>query len=282
MAHSAVGAKWNSAEKVEGFEDEVTLPNGEVITGRYILAESGSATPSHDAVNGFVKSEGFPVDENGETVNDRDYERDKEAQEVTRQMGSNYDSRALQSVPVVSREGVVLSGNGRTMAGDLAARDNTDGAYIDYLKRHGRKFGFSPEQVESMKHPRVVFQAEGEMPYTTETFAKFNAQEMKGQSKTEQAVKLGKTVDDGTFNRIVRLMDAFETPGAFYGDRKASSEAAKLLEKVMKVKGSKVGASGEKMMGRLDAAGEETLRAMRESMMLDETSLKARKAEACA
>lgn len=140
-------------------------------------------------------------------------------------MGRTFDSRAIQDTPVVSRDGVVLSGNGRTMAGELAARDNTDGAYLDHLTRFGRQYGFTPEQVSSMQHPRLVFVADEDMPYTTETFAKFNAQQMKSQDRTETAVKLGKTVPDNTFGRIVGDINRFDTLSQFYNDPKASVEA---------------------------------------------------------
>ena len=219
---SNVVEKWQQSPKVEGYENEITLPNGEKITGRYMLVESGVATPSHNANHEFVKNDGFPVDENGNTVNDRDYERDKDAQEITRDTANHYDARAIQNVPVVSNDGVVLSGNGRTMAGELAAEQGTDGAYVEHLTKYGRQFGFAPEQVSAMQHPRVVFVPDEAMPYTAETFAKFNAQEMKGQNKTEQAVKLGKVVDDATFHRIINSINEFDTLGDFYADQKAS------------------------------------------------------------
>ena len=217
--------KWEGAPRVEGNADEITLANGERIAGHYVLVESGAASASHDALNGFAKTEGFPLDENEQSVNDRDYERDKNAQQITRQIANEYDSRALQDPVVVSQDGVVLSGNGRTMAGEIAAAQDTDGAYIDYLKKYAPKYGFTPEQVEGMAHPRVVFVPDASMPYTAETFAKFNQQEMKGQSKTEQAVKLGKLVDDATFGRIIRSINRFDTLGDFYADTKATAEA---------------------------------------------------------
>ena len=217
--------KWNVAKKIEGAPNEMVLANGEKIAGRFMLVESGAATPSHDATNGFVKSEGFPLDENEQSVNDRDYERDTNAQQITRQIAAHYDSRALQTPVVVSNDGVVLSGNGRTMAGELAALNNTDGEYIDYLNKYSQQYGFTKEQVESMQHPRVVFVPNESIPYTAENFAKFNQQEMKGQSKTEQAVKLGKVVDDATFNKIIRKINNFDTLGDFYADTKASTEA---------------------------------------------------------
>ena len=223
--------KWNAATKIEGAKNEIVLANGEKVAGRYMLVESGAATPSHNARAEFVKNEGFPVTENGQSVNDRDYERDKDAQTITRQIADNYDQRALQSPVVVTNDGVVLSGNGRTMAGELAAAHNTDGAYIEYLAQYGQQYGFTPEQVSSMQHPRVVFVPDEAMPYTAETFSKFNQQEMKGQNKTEQAVKLGKIVDDMTFGRIIRSINKFDTLGDFYADAKAATQAINELLK---------------------------------------------------
>ena len=217
--------KWTASPKVEGVENEITLANGEKVKGHYMLVESGAATPSHNPNMEFARNEGFPIDENGQTVNDRDYERDQEAQRITRQMADSYDSRAIQNVPVVSQEGIVLSGNGRTMAGELAAQQGTDGAYIEHLKKYPQQFGFTPEQVEGMQHPRVVFVADEDMPYTTDTFAKFNQQDMKSQSRTEQSVKMGKTVDDSTFGRIIRSINGFDSLADFYNDPVAATNA---------------------------------------------------------
>ena len=221
----AIRDKWNAAPKVEGAQNEIVLANGEKVAGRYYLVESGAATPSHNSANGFAKSEGFPVDENGGSVNDRDYERDKDAQQITRDIANKYDSRAMQTPVVVSQDGVVLSGNGRTMAGELAAAQGTDVEYNEHLAKYPTQYGFTSEQVKGMQHPRVVFVPDAAMPYTADTFAKFNQQEMKGQSKTEHSVKLGKVVDDETFNRIISLINRFDTLGDFYADFAASREA---------------------------------------------------------
>jgi len=228
-ASPAIREKWESAHKVEGARNEIVLANGERVPGRYVLVESGAATPSHNPRQEFVKNEGFPMDENGQSVNDRDYERDKDAQATTRQIASVYDQRALQTPVVVTNDGIVLSGNGRTMAGELAAQDGTDGAYIEHLKKYGRQFGFTPEQMEGMAHPRVVFVPDEAMPYTADTFAKFNQQEMKGQSKTEQAVKLGKVVGNETFGRIIKSINAYDTLGEYYADPSATTQAVNEL-----------------------------------------------------
>lgn len=228
VAHT-IRDKWNAAKKENGDADEITLPNGEVVKGHYVLTDSGAASASHQATNGFAETEGFPVDENGQSVNDRDYKRDQEAQQVTRSMATDYDQRALQSPVVVSQEGVVLSGNGRTMAGELAAQDGTDTKYVDYLHSHANKFGFTPEQVNGFKHPRVVFVPNEAMPYNADTFAKFNQREQKSQNNTEMAVKMGKVVNDALFGRIMDMVSKYDTLGEFYADDNATYAVVKQL-----------------------------------------------------
>ena len=220
--------RFDDAPKLYGSSDEIITASGVKVAGRYVLCDSGAVTPSHNPLSGFCKSIGFPTDNNGQTVNDRDYERDTDAQKITRQIADKYDNRALQS-PVIVSEGIVLSGNGRTMAGIIAAEQNTDGCYISYLTSHAEKYGFSSEEVKAFQHPRVVFVTNDKYCLTAETFAMFNAQEIKSQSKTEQSVKLGKLVDSETFNRIVRNINQFDTIGDFYANTKASTEAVKEL-----------------------------------------------------
>ena len=216
--------RFDAARKIYGATDEIITASGVRVKGRYVLCESGVVTPSHDPLHGFCKSDGFPTDSNGQTVNDRDYERDIDAQRITRQIAEKYDNRALQS-PVVVSDGIVLSGNGRTMAGMLAARQNTDEDYIKYLKSHAAKYGFVEADVQGFVHPRCVFVTNEKFTLNAETFAMFNAQEIKSQSKTEQAVKLGKLVDTATFNRIIRNINTFETIAEFYASSRASTEA---------------------------------------------------------
>jgi hypothetical protein len=223
--------KWDDAVKVEGNANAITLADGSTIRGRYVLTESGAATASHDVNNAYEPAEGFPIDENGESVNDRDYKRDKDAQRIVREMADNYDSRALQTPVIVSKDGVVLSGNNRTMSGELAAQQGTDKAYIDYLREFGKMFGFTTEQIEGMKHPRVVFVLDEALPYDAKTFARFNAEQQKKQSKPEHAVKLGKIVPDSVFASITNDISRFDRMSDFYADEKSVDSAiSKLLE----------------------------------------------------
>ena len=223
--------RWDAAPKVVGSADIITLPDGSKLRGHYVLTEAGAATASHDVNNAYKPTEGFPIDENGQSVNDRDYERDEDARKISRSIADNYDSRALQSVTVVDNNGITLSGNGRNIAGELAAQQGTDGAYIDYLREFPQKYGLTAEQVQSMQHPRVHFVPDEVLPYDAATFARFNAQEMKSQSKPEAAVKLGKVVPDNTFGNIVRSLAQYDRLSDFYANEKDANGAIMELVK---------------------------------------------------
>ena len=224
-----IKAKWDGATKVEGNPNAITLADGSTIRGHYVLTEAGAATASHDVNNAYEPSEGFPVDENGESVNDRDYKRDRDAQRIVRDMADNYDSRALQTPVIVSKDGVVLSGNNRTMSGEIAAKNGTDKAYVDHLREFGAMFGFTPEQIDGMQHPRVVFVPDEELPYDASTFARFNAEQQKKQSKPEHAVKLGKIVPDNVFTSITNDISRFDRMSDYYADDKSVASAISQL-----------------------------------------------------
>ena len=225
----AIAEKWQNARKVYGREQTIVLPNGERVRGRWVLHESGATTPSHNSVT-WEPTEGFPMDKNNNTVNDRDYRGDKDAQQHVEGISRTIDRRAWQTPVMVSREhGITMSGNGRTIAREIAARNGTDGQYVADLMEDAPMFSFTPEDVASFEHPTLSFEIEESMPYTAETFAKFNQQEMKSQNKTEQAVKLGKTVSDDIFKKIVRTINGYDTLGEFYADAEASLGAVYAL-----------------------------------------------------
>ena len=224
-----IKAKWDGATKVEGNPNAITLADGSTIRGHYVLTEAGAATASHDVNNAYEPTEGFPVDENGESVNDRDYKRDKDAQRIVRDMADSYDSRALQTPVIVSKDGVVLSGNNRTMSGEIAAKNGTDKAYVDHLREFGAMLGFTPEQIDGMKHPRVVFVPDEHLPYDATTFARFNAEQQKKQSKPEHAVKLGKIVPDNVFTSITNDISRFDRMSDYYADDKSVASAISQL-----------------------------------------------------
>lgn len=231
-AGSVAGQKFANAPRLMGNKRTRMLPDGETkIKGHYEIVPAESLTPSHDVNNDYKKSEGFPTDAEGRTVNDRDYEHDKAAQQNTDQIARKYNGMAIENVPVVSDEGIVYDGNGRTMAGQKAAKDGTDGEYINDLLENAENFGFTREQIEQsgIEHPRLVMVTDERLPYDAATFAKFNRNEKKTQSNTEQAVAKSKTLTSDEIGAIVAEIDGNGSLDAFFNNSKAINDLVKTL-----------------------------------------------------
>ena len=229
LSNTAPTERWQTAPKVEGNAVTRTLSDGTVIKGHYVLVEAGAATPSHDPFNGWNTSNGFPVTEDGKNINDRDYKNDADAQQITTQIAQTYDGQAVAQVPVVSSEGIVYDGNGRTIAGNIAAANNTDGAYIQALADNAGNFGFTAEQVAGMQHPRVYMQTDEDLPYNTTTFAKFNAQEKKSQGSTNRAVSSSKKLTEAARDGMLRILDNYGTLDAFFASETGAKDIVRSL-----------------------------------------------------
>lgn len=231
-AGSVAAQKFVNAPRLVGNKRTRMLPDGETkIKGHYEIVPAESLTPSHDVNNGYKKSEGFPTDAEGRTVNDRDYEHDKAAQQNTDQIARKYNGMAIENVPVVSDEGIVYDGNGRTMAGQKAAKEGTDGEYINDLLENAENFGFTREQIEQsgIEHPRLVMVTDERLPYDAATFAKFNRNEKKTQSNTEQAVAKAKTLTSDEVGAIVAEIEGNGSLDAFFNNSKAINDLVKTL-----------------------------------------------------
>lgn len=231
-AGNVAAQKFANAPRLVGNKRTRMLPDGETkIKGHYEIVPAESLTPSHDVNNGYKKSEGFPTDAEGRTVNDRDYEHDKAAQHNTDQIAMKYNGMAIENVPVVSDEGIVYDGNGRTMAGQKAAKEGTDGEYINDLLENAENFGFTREQIEQsgIEHPRLVMVTDERLPYDAATFAKFNRNEKKTQSNTEQAVAKAKVLTSDEVGAIVAEIEGNGSLDAFFNNSKAINDLVKTL-----------------------------------------------------
>lgn len=225
--------KFNNAEKVVGNRTARVLENGEKIPGHYVMVDAFGITPSNDP-NSMRMSEGFPTLEDGRNPNDRDYTQTSNEANVRKRAG-DYDGRALQNIPTVDKNGVVIDGNDRTMSGQLAAATGKDGKYYQTLKEKAADYGFTPEQVKDMKarskNPRVVFVPDAIEPYTTETFSKFNPKTV-GKVKTaiEEAIQYGRTAPQKLIDALGRQMSGYDKVSEFFADKPAVKNAIDLLE----------------------------------------------------
>lgn len=117
---------------------------------------------------------------------------------------------ANQGAPIVNNRGVVLNGNGRTMAVQKAYATPTpvmqerSAAYKKYLVANAEKFGLNPDQVERMSHPVLVRQAADDADtnaiiHSTEGGAQMGAAEQaKSDANKIKLSTLEQFIDNGT------------------------------------------------------------------------------------
>jgi len=219
-----ISQRWNNATKVRGNSDTRTLSDGSQLKGHWVLAEADAPTPSHDP-HTLSPSEGFPTTSEGKNINDNDYT--KKSAEV-RIMAADYDGRAIDN-PIFVKDGVVISGNNRTMSGLLAAENGTDSKYLQALQQRAQSLGFTAEQIASMKHPRVFFEVEDDVPMTTEMFAKFNQRETKSKTPTERAIVASKRDNSRLIGLILSEIDKHEKLSDVYQDANSSAAIVKYM-----------------------------------------------------
>lgn len=217
-----------ASPRIDGNAGSITAADGTKIPGHYVLVSANALTPSHNPNANFAPSEGYPT-VNGQSINDRDYQADQEEQAKVKQVAQTYDGRAITNMPIVSDEGLVYSGNGRTMAGQLAAANGTDGAYTEALMENATQFGFTAEQVESVPNARVVFMTDERLPYNTTTLALFNQNEQQTQSNTASAAANVRKLTPEAVGHIIAAVQEFDTVDAFFGDSRAPFELVNRL-----------------------------------------------------
>jgi hypothetical protein len=217
----AVRDAYQNARRITGDSDDIQIGDRQ-FNGVWRLVEADAVTASHDEYT-FNPVPLFEQ-ERGSTVNDRDYFHDAAAQEAVITIGAAYDRRALSydNPVIVTSDGVVISGNNRTMSGKRAAHEGTDRAYRDYLMKSAGLFGFTKEQVSQFEHPRVVFELTDALEYTTETYALFNVSDKKALSPLETAVKVSKIIRRSTIESIAGTINQFDTLSELYADGKAA------------------------------------------------------------
>lgn len=217
--------KYEASKSVTGNKKTVTIPDGTKIKCHYKIVEAEAPTASHDERT-FAPSKGFPTTKDGKSVNDRDYQNDADAQESVRKIASNFNSLALESPPIVTKDGIVISGNNRTMSSKLAARQGTDKAYLQDLREMADEYGIEPEDLNGFENPRLILETDNEHEgdYTTEEFAQFNRNTKKTMNNVEKAVKLTKTLNAEKIQSIAESLQGYDTMGELYADTKGSQE----------------------------------------------------------
>ena len=152
-----------------GKETEVYTDSGKSIPVQYRVVSADDLIASHDA-SALEINPGYPS-----ALQPRDRERVVMRQQVERMSNTLRpeelgEGRNLnQGAPLIRSDGVVLNGNGRTIAIARAQARNKEraAAYRDYLMENAETFGLSREAVERVDNPVLVREVQGDISTDT-------------------------------------------------------------------------------------------------------------------
>lgn len=227
---------------VLGKEINITMPNGEKHNGRFAIVDLDSIIASHNEVT-FQSSVGYPLNDDGTNINDRNYLDDINAQKLVADYARNLDpermittSRTPSGTAIITRDGIVVSGNNRTMSAKLAAKQHPEKykEYLDFFNDERLAFGF-PEiksKLESnIKYPYLVRIDYDFQEYTTEQLAKYNKDTKKSERPIDKAIKLSQILRNNklVFSRLSDIIGKYETFTEFYANHHDTANFAKAL-----------------------------------------------------
>lgn len=243
-----------------GRERVIILANGEKHKGQYAIVELENILASHDE-NSFESTPNYPVNSRGENINDRNYAEDKNAQLKVKQVAQNFEPDITVStgvtpagLPIITVDGIVVSGNNRTMSVKLA-KDSFKEKYENYLKvLHGEitSFGFdigvgislvmrdrislpgssynNPLSVK-FKTPFLVRIDYDFQEYTTSEMNKYNKDTKKTERPIDKAIRLSSMLLDNEriLNSIVSIIDKFDNLSEIYASKNATQSIIKIM-----------------------------------------------------
>lgn len=229
------------------------MPNGEKYKAQFVVVELGNILASHNERT-YATTEGYPLDANGENVNDRNYTGDKASQNSIRNIAQNLSpsrlittSRSTTGGIVISVDGIVVSGNNRVMSLKLATVDFPNGykEYCDFLQEEIDAFGFEnmtsyngeysitnrDNVTVQFKQPVLVRMNYDFPAYNTLELSKYNKDSKKSERPIDKALKLGKILESSKSctTIISDIVGKYETFSEFYANRKDQHEIKNAL-----------------------------------------------------
>lgn len=231
-----------------GRKRELILPNGERRTAQFAIVDLNEIIASHNEET-FSSSTGYPVNEQGRNINDRNYQDDTAAQKNVVEIAQHLNPESLielsskpSGTPIIDKNGFVVSGNNRTMSLKLAVKRYPENyqRYKEYLVKEIDVFGFKdyvgpsllanddiPLPGSSYNEPKsvkfdypVLVRIDEDIPaLNTTELAKYNMDTRKGERPVDKLIKLSNILreNDRCRQMVISIVEGYETFSEFFG-----------------------------------------------------------------
>lgn len=192
-----------------GNATEVAVPGAKAVPGRYEVRELRSviASDTPGESGGFRRREEYPAGLQPRSYTGNPAEIEKVRRFASEMQTAQYlsdDPNATGGPPTITKDNVVINGNGRQMSLEESARTGTYAKYKADLVRKAAQFGIDPKAVEGMKEPvlyRVVDMAPDSLE-AKEFARRGNLSTTQGQSAIRTAASLGNLIDNTVLDSL--------------------------------------------------------------------------------
>lgn len=225
---------------VLGEDTTIEMPNGETRDATFAVVEMDDILASHDE-NSFNDTDGYPS-QNGMNANPRNYKTDAVAMDKVNRDANNLKPSIVISdsatpdtgVPIITTDGIVVSGNGRTMAIKLAQRIAPE-KYAEYrnnLEKRAAKFGIDAAEVKKMRNPILVKMDTKIKEYSIKELDAYNQKAQKGESPVDKAIKRAGiiTANQRLKDGILRIIAGYNTMSELFDNKADRSAIIDLFE----------------------------------------------------
>lgn len=234
--------KFSSFPIVKGRERILLIGNNEKRKSYFAVCELDSIVASHNEKT-FSNSKDYPVDKNGRNVNDRNYKNDENAQAKVQSVAQNLEPNIIISTsatssgtPIITLDGIVVSGNNRVMSLKLAKSDYPEN-YDKYLTSLYQEvdyggYGIKLAQIyEKFKFPVLVRIDVDFNEYNSTELNKYNVSRAKSEKQIDKSIRISQLLqkNEGCQNQLIDLINEQEIVSELYNNVSSVSRFKKIL-----------------------------------------------------
>jgi hypothetical protein len=225
-----------------GRERVIVLGNFETHKCVFAIVDLENILASHNEQT-YNDTENYPVNDKNENINDRNYKGDKNAQHKIVEIAEMFEpevqistSATAAGLPIITVDGIVVSGNNRMMSMKLMLTDfkNNYKLYLMTLYKElmSGGYGFSKTVANDVRDNNLTTD-DGKLQfnapvlvrfdldfseYATKEMQKYNKETKKVERPIDKAIKLGKILyeNPACFNNIASVIGKFDTISELY------------------------------------------------------------------
>jgi hypothetical protein len=276
--------KFSEFPIVKGRERVLLIGADERRKSLFAIVELDSIIASHNEKS-FGTSKDYPLDDKGNNVNDRNYANDKNAQAKVKSVAQNLEPNMIISTsvnpsgtPIISKDGIVVSGNNRVMSLKLAKSDypNKYKDYLDALMKEINYGGYGINYAQifgDFKNPVLVRIDKDFKEYNSAELNKYNVVREKSEKAIDKSVRISKLLqnNEGCKNKLIDLINEQEVVSELYKNISSVARFKSILLECELINENDISALFSK--GTLSEQGKLIYRTILLSLVLNEDSL---------